>query len=55
LYGKRSRLAHGEERRAVDHDELADVRVLAAVLLQADVGDLDPARADALRARAGLA
>jgi Apea-like HEPN len=54
LYGKRGRLAHGEEERQVTDAELANLRAVVEVLLQAEVGALDPDRATALRQRVGL-
>ena len=55
LYGKRSRLAHGNEERQVSDTELGDVRAVVEVLLQAEVEDVAPARTAQLRQRAGLA
>jgi hypothetical protein len=54
LYGKRSGLAHGNEQRQVSEQELAAVRALVEVLLQAELGDVDPSRVTELRAHAGL-
>jgi hypothetical protein len=55
LYGKRSRLAHGNEQRQVSDTELGDVRAVVEVLLQAEVEGIAPWRVAQLRARAGLA
>jgi Apea-like HEPN len=52
LYGKRSRLAHGDEPRRVTDRELADVRALTETLLQAEAGTVDRGRATYLRTRA---
>lgn len=54
LYGKPSRLAHGNEPRQVNERELADLRLLVEVLLQAEMGEPQATRCDELRTRAGV-
>ena len=54
LYGKRSRLAHGNEARQVTETEVRDVRTLVEVLLEAELGNANPHRIAALRRCAGL-
>ena len=54
LYGKRSRLAHGNETRRVTDAEVLDLRTLVEVLLEAELGHANPDRVAELRRRAGL-
>ena len=54
LYGKRSRLAHGNEARQVSDTEVSGVRALVEVLLEAELGWPSPARIAELRGLAGL-
>lgn len=54
LYGKRSRLAHGNEARQVTDSEVRSVRALVELLLEAELGSASPARIAELRRLAGL-